>query len=111
LKLKGITGVVFVELNGGSADAKRLTDVTPEGKIPEIPYQKGQLTSLLDALPKMIENFTSIGGQAKKVLSDVGAVASDIKTSTGNIKETTEKVKENPSLLLRRPKRKEGDDK
>jgi phospholipid/cholesterol/gamma-HCH transport system substrate-binding protein len=104
LKLKGITGVVFVELNGGGAQAQRLTEVTPEGKIPEIPYEKGQLTSLLDALPKMIESFSSIGGQAKKVLSDVGTVASDIK-------ETTEKVKENPSLLLRRPKKKEGDDK
>jgi phospholipid/cholesterol/gamma-HCH transport system substrate-binding protein len=111
LKLKGITGVVFVELNGGNAEAKRLVDVTPEGKIPEIPYQKGQLTSLLDALPKMIENFSSIGGQAKKVLTDVGQMTGTLKEASGNIKETSEKVKENPSLLLRRPKKKEGDDK
>ena len=111
LKLKGITGVVFVELNGGTPEAKRLAEVTPEGKIPEIPYEKGQLTSLLDALPKMIENFSSIGGQAKKVLTDVGQMTGTLKEASGNIKETSEKVKENPSLLLRRPKKKEGDDK
>ena len=40
LKLKGITGVVYVELDGGSPDAKRLVAVTPEGQVPEIPYEK-----------------------------------------------------------------------
>src|SRR4029453_9819685 len=33
LKLKGITGVVYVELNGGSPGAKSLAAVTSEGQI------------------------------------------------------------------------------
>lgn len=36
LKLKGITGVVFIELSGGSPEAQSLVDATPTGQIPEI---------------------------------------------------------------------------
>jgi phospholipid/cholesterol/gamma-HCH transport system substrate-binding protein len=86
LKLKGITGVVFIELNGGSADAKTLLAATPEGQVPEITSEKSALTTTLEALPKAIDRFLAIEGQAKKVLSDVGAVTSSIK--------------ENPSQLI-----------
>src|SRR2546425_6167697 len=37
LKLKGITGVVFIELNGGAPKAQTLLAATPEGQVPEIP--------------------------------------------------------------------------
>ena len=106
LKLKGITGVVFVELNGGSAEAQRLVDATPAGQVPEIPYEKSALTSILDALPTVMEKFSAMEGKAQKVLSDVGQVTSTVKDAASDIKETTAKVKENPSLLLRRPKEK-----
>ncbi|TMH09964.1 MAG: hypothetical protein E6H65_14385 [Betaproteobacteria bacterium] len=46
-----------------------------------------------DQLPKVIEKFSALENQGKKVLSDVG--------------EVTTKVKEDPSLLLRRPKDKD----
>jgi len=92
LKLKGITGVVFIELNGGSAAAERLVAATPEGQIPEIPSEKSSLTTFLDQLPKVVEKFSALETQTAKVLTDVG--------------EVTQKVKENPSLLLRRPKEK-----
>ena len=92
LTLKGITGVVFIELTGGSPDAPSLLAVTPKDQIPEIPAEKSGLKAMLDELPKVIEKFSSLEDQVKKVVSDVGA--------------TTSKVKENPSLLLRRPKEK-----
>lgn len=44
---------------------------------------------MLDDLPKLVEKFSSIEDQAKKVVKSVGGL--------------TEKVKANPSLLLRRP--------
>jgi phospholipid/cholesterol/gamma-HCH transport system substrate-binding protein len=106
LKLKGITGVVFVELSGGSAEAQRLADTARAGEVPEIPSEKSQLTSILDALPTVIEKFSAIESKAQKVLTDVGQVTGTIKDAAGDIKETTSKVKENPSLLLRRPKEK-----
>jgi len=97
LALKGITGVVFIELNGGDPAAKTLLAVTPQDKIPEIPSEKTGLNAMLDELPKLVrkftamaEKFSAIEDQVKKVVTGVGAL--------------TDKVKDNPSLLLRRPK-------
>jgi phospholipid/cholesterol/gamma-HCH transport system substrate-binding protein len=92
LKLKGITGVVFIELDGGSPNAPTLLASTREGQIPEIPSAKGTLTAILDLLPKLLEKFSSIENQVTKVVTDIGGVTSEIK--------------ENPSLLLRAPKEK-----
>jgi phospholipid/cholesterol/gamma-HCH transport system substrate-binding protein len=96
LKLKGITGVVFIELNGGSPDTSSLLAATPPGQMPEIPAEKGNL-AMLDELPKVIEKlpgvidkFSALEDRARKVLADVGGL--------------TTKLKENPSLLLFPPK-------
>jgi len=98
LKMKGITGVNLIELSGGSADAKTLLAVTPAGQVPEIPVEKSAITTMFEQLPKVIEKFSRIEDQTKKVVSDVG--------------EVTKEVKENPSLLLRSPHKKDsGDDK
>ena len=87
LRMKGITGVVFIELDGGSPSAPTLLASTGEGQIPEIVSEKSTLTSILDLLPKLLEKFSSIENQVKKVVTDIGGV-------------TTE-IKENPSVLLR----------
>jgi len=90
LVLKGITGVVFVELNGGSAGAQTLVAATPAGQVPEIRSEKSKLATVLDELPKVIAKFSGIENQAKKVLTDVG--------------ETTGQIKADPSVLLKGPK-------
>ena len=86
LKLKGITGVVYIELDGGSPDKPTLVSVTAADQIPEIPSEKSSLATVMDQLPKVIEKFSAIENQAKKVMSDVG--------------EVTGKIKENPLLKL-----------
>ncbi len=91
LKLKGITGAVLVDLDGGGPDAQSLAANTTAGQTPEIPANKTvSLSSIMERLPKVIDKFSSIEDQTHKVLSNVGEVVS--------------KVKENPSLLLRGPK-------
>lgn len=90
LTLKGITGVVFIELNGGDPAAKTLLAATPKDKIPEIPSEKTGLKAMLDELPQIVEKFGALEDQVKKVVANVGAA--------------TDKIKDNPSLLLRRPK-------
>ena len=102
LTLKGITGVVTIELNGGDQAAKTLLEVTPPDKIPEIPSEKTGLKAMLDELPKMVgkftamaDKFTAIEDQVKKVVTGVGAL--------------TDKVTDNPSLLLRRPEKESKD--
>ena len=92
LKLKGITGVVYIELEGGNANAKTLLAATSEGQIPEIRSVKSSLTTVIDELPKVVERFAAIENQTKKILSDVG--------------QTTSKIKEDPSVLLKGPKEK-----
>src|SRR5207247_5861058 len=79
LKLKGITGVVFIELNGGTPNAQSLVAATPEGQIPEIASEKSGLASVIDQLPKVIEKFSAIEDQTKKVMTDVGELAGEIK--------------------------------
>jgi phospholipid/cholesterol/gamma-HCH transport system substrate-binding protein len=105
LKLKGITGTVFIELDGGSAGAQSLLASLEPGKIPEIPAEKSKLTSILDALPAVIDKFSAIESKTSKVLTDVGDATGTIKDAAGDVKETTAKIKENPSLLLRAPKK------
>lgn len=103
LELKGITGVVFIELNGSDPAAKTLLAVTPPGRIPEIASEKTGLKAMLDDLPKLVAKFSVVAdklanleGQVKKVVTNVGAL--------------TDKVKDNPSLLFRRPKREDERD-
>src|SRR5437588_9662436 len=97
LKLKGITGVVFIELNGGTPNAQSLVAATPEGAIPEIPFEKSGLASVMDQLPKVVEKFSAIEDQTKKVVTDLG--------------EVTGKIKNNPLLKLGSKNKNGGSDK
>jgi phospholipid/cholesterol/gamma-HCH transport system substrate-binding protein len=97
LKLKGITGAVFIELDGGSPNAEFLAAATSTGEVPEIPAEKSKLTTALDQLPAVVQKFSALEDKTARVLNDVG--------------EVTRKVKENPSLLLRRPKEPTSEDK
>ena len=74
LAMKGITGVVFIELNGGDPAAQTLLAATPQDKIPEIPSEKTGLKAMLDALPKVVDKFADIEDQIKKVVTGVGAL-------------------------------------
>ncbi|MBL0122869.1 MAG: MCE family protein [Betaproteobacteria bacterium] len=91
LKLKGVTGAMFIELNGGNPKAELLLATTPAGEVPVIASEKSSLATVVDQLPRVVEKFSAIEDQAKKVLNDVSGF--------------TSKVKDNPSLLLRRPEK------
>lgn len=86
MKLKGITGAVFVELSGGNPTAQRLVDATPQGQIPEIPSERSTLTNLMEQLPKILDKFSHMEDHAKKVLNNVDDLATQ--------------VKENPQMLI-----------
>jgi phospholipid/cholesterol/gamma-HCH transport system substrate-binding protein len=97
LTMKGITGVVFIELNGGDPAARTLLEVTPVGKVPEIPSERTGLKAMIDNLPKLVEKFSAIEDQVRKVVKNVGGL--------------TDKVSDDPTLLLRRPDKKSNDGK
>ena len=93
LTLKGITGVVFIELSGGDAEAKTLLAVTPPDTVPEIPSERTGLKAMLEELPKVVAKLSALEDQIKKVVTGVGAV--------------TAEVKEDPSVLVFGSKKKE----
>jgi phospholipid/cholesterol/gamma-HCH transport system substrate-binding protein len=114
LELKGITGVVFIELNGGDPKAQTLLAATPQGSIPEIPAEKAGLKAMLDELPQMVkkfeataDKFSAMAGKISGTAEKFSAVGDQTKKVMTGVGELTEKVKENPSLLLRRPKEKD----
>jgi len=110
LKPKGITGVVYVELSGGSPQAQPLLAATPAGRVPEIPSDKAvSLSSIMEQLPRVIEKFLGIEDKTHKVLGQIGGVAEKGKQVLEDVGGVTEKIKENPSLLLRAPKDKDKD--
>ena len=86
LTMKGITGVVFIELNGGDPAAKSLLEVTDKDKVPEIPSEKSALKAMIDSLPKVVEKFSALEDQVKKVITSVGGL--------------TNKISDDPSLLI-----------
>ena len=104
LELKGITGVVFIELNGGNPAAQTLLAATPEGKVPEIPSEKTGLKALLDELPKMVKKFEATADKFATMADKFSAVGDQTKKVMTGVSELTNKVKADPSLLLRRPK-------
>jgi hypothetical protein len=92
LAMKGITGVVVIDLNGGDAAARTLVEATPAGKVPEIPSEKTGLKAMPTncrswsrksrprrcSLPwpgrsGTAEKFSAVGEQTKKVATGVGA--------------------------------------
>lgn len=102
LKLKGITGVIFVELNGGAPNAKTLLAVTPLGEVPEIPSDKSALAAVLDQLPRILEKFSGIEDQVKKVATDVGGLTGTLKEDPSQLifgkKEKTKAAPRAPAI-------------
>ena len=106
LVLKGITGAVFIELNGGDPTAQTLLAVTAQDKIPEIPSEKTGLKAMLDELPKMVKKFETTAEKFSTMADKFSAVGDQTKKVMTGVGELTDKVKDNPSLLLRGPQKK-----
>lgn len=112
LRLKGITGVVFVELAGESRDAPSLVSVTPPGQVPVIIAEKSSLNAVLDQLPKTLKKIDDIAGQMKKLMSDKNIAAlsdmiGQLRSAAHNANDLTVSLKEDPSQLLSSHKKKE----
>ena len=75
LKLKGITGVVFIELNGGSAEREEPGCRHARRPDPGNPLGKEQLSAPCStSCRKSIEKFSALEDQSRKVLTDVGGL-------------------------------------
>ena len=80
LKMQGVTGVVFVELNGGSANLPDLIAADYAGGIPEIASETSSIANIVNQAPELLQKTSKILDQLNKLISDenVNQVASVI---------------------------------
>ena len=78
LELQGITGVSFVQLSGGSADAPILQP-GPDGAPPEIHSQRSAFKEIFAGAPEMINRISLLVSEATKLVGD------DNREAIGNI--------------------------
>lgn len=71
LKLQGITGVVFIELSGGSNAAQNLADISEkEDKVQEIKAKSSPLNAIVDRMPELLDRISNGVEQINKMISD-----------------------------------------
>lgn len=70
LKLQGITGVVFIELSGGSPGAAALPHAAMGDEPPEIKAQRSSIDMLINRLPMLMDKATTIIDQINKLLAN-----------------------------------------
>ncbi len=75
LKMQGITGIVFVELSGGSENAQDLKTAAKSGDVPEIKAQYSQLTAIVDRMPELLDRISNGVEQINKLMSDENVLA------------------------------------
>lgn len=113
LKTFGLTGLVFVEISGGSKEAKRL--VGKKGELPIIPSFPSTLARLddsitmladktahtLDRIDKLLDDEGI--GSVKNVLRNISEMALEIKMQVSALKQianATEETKQNAAKTL-----------
>ncbi len=90
LKLAGVTGIAYVEINGGRSGAKPIA--IEKGKIPVIPSRPSALSKLGDALPgvavNMAESFKRINSVlTEKTIEHLNRIAAHLDESTARLSE------------------------
>jgi phospholipid/cholesterol/gamma-HCH transport system substrate-binding protein len=69
LKLQGITGVVYIELLGGSPNSPEIAE-EKDGDVPELKAQQSSIDALINRLPILLEKTTHIVDQIEKALNE-----------------------------------------
>jgi len=69
MKLKGVSGEIYIDLNPGSIDAPNLI-ATKEGEIPEIQAEKSSINAIIDQTDHLLEKADHIANQLDKIFSD-----------------------------------------
>lgn len=96
LEYQGITGVAFVQIEGGSNEAPALKRVPGAGN-PVIPSKPSQLQEVIDAAPELINRFIALVENANKLLStenqeNFGSAMANIKTISGAVAEGSQDI-------------------
>lgn len=102
LRLQGITGVSFVDIEGASADSPPLTAKAAE-EVPVIPSRPSQIDRLVQGAPQLINRATVLVEQITLLFNEdnrslITGLLSDLKTLTGTLasrRENLERIIDN----------------
>lgn len=95
---QGITGVVFVQVSGGSRGAPLLPRVTRRGDThPEIPSRPSKLEELFQGVPNLLSKMNDLLESANTLLAPenqraITGILSDVKQVTGAIASREDKI-------------------
>jgi phospholipid/cholesterol/gamma-HCH transport system substrate-binding protein len=96
LEYQGITGVAFIQIDGGTEAAAPLRARAGEQRA-EIASERSALQQVFETAPEIMENLETLVGQATKMLSDeniaqVGGTLENINNFSGALAESSEDV-------------------
>ena len=91
LALQGITGVAFVQIEGGTAGSPRLVQVE-DGPVPVIGSKTSAIQELFSGAPDLINQGINAVSRISELLNDenrahIGNILANIDTVTGNLAE------------------------
>lgn len=95
---QGITGVVFVQVSGGSRDAALLPRVTRRGADhPEIQSRPSKLDELFQGVPNLLSKMNDLMDKANTLLAPentktLAGILADVKQVTGSIAAREDKI-------------------
>jgi len=100
LKLQGVTGTSFIELNGGAPGMQSLKETVEKGKIPVIPSEPSGINAVMNQLPQIMDQLSQFATQMNKLTSDanIGKLSEafdNLAASSGDIRDTLQKTQGN----------------
>jgi phospholipid/cholesterol/gamma-HCH transport system substrate-binding protein len=96
LEYQGITGVAFVQIEGGSQGAPTLKRIPGKGN-PVIKSKPSQIQEVIDRAPELLNRFIALVENANKLLNaenqeNLGIAMANIKTITGAVAEGAQDI-------------------
>jgi len=98
LKIRGLTGIAYIDLSGGGASKPPLRTLPGEA-YPAIPYQPSLLMRLDTAVSEGLDRLDRLSGSVSALLSDDNIQA--FSSTLGNLERITDGLAENRQQLTR----------
>jgi len=98
LASQGVTGVSFVALDGGSAEAERLRP-GPGGDVPEMRAERSGLQGLMESAPDLVEEATTMIAEFRGFATDenraaIAGILANLRDATGRIDSIANRAEE-----------------
>ncbi len=97
LEPQGITGVNYIQINGGTPGKPLLKDVTPNGRIPVIQTQRSTLADILAGGGVAVQKAVEALDRANRLLSDdnISAISATLK----DVRSVADEARERRAIL------------